>query len=84
MNLFFEEPARNFQIREISRKTSLAVTSVKNYLKNLEKNNLIKKDTPAAYDTNYKYNPSALHYQGSCLFTGCESSNASPAYNYND
>ena len=49
MDLFFEEPSRNFQIREISRLTKLAVTSVKNYLKELEQENLINKDKKTLY-----------------------------------
>jgi len=49
MELFFEEPSRNFQIREISRITKLAVTSVKNYLAELLEENLIKKDKKTLY-----------------------------------
>jgi len=49
MKLFFEEPSRNFQIREISRLTKIAVTSVKNYLKELQKEKLIKKDKKTLY-----------------------------------
>lgn len=44
MELFFEEPARNFQIRQISRMSKLAVTSVKKYLDELNHEQLIKKD----------------------------------------
>ena len=49
MELFFEEPSKNFQIREISRLTKIAVTSVKKYLEELKKNELIKKDTRTLY-----------------------------------
>ncbi|MCK4588808.1 MAG: nucleotidyltransferase domain-containing protein [Nanoarchaeota archaeon] len=41
MQLFFEQPSKYFQIREISRLTKLAVTSVKNYLDELKKEELI-------------------------------------------
>jgi len=43
MDLFCEEPSRCFQIREIARITKIAHTSVKNKLKELEKEKLIKK-----------------------------------------
>ncbi len=49
MELLFEEPSKNFQIREISRLTKIAVTSVKNYLKELQKNKLILKDKKTFY-----------------------------------
>jgi len=43
MELFFVVPTRNFQIREIARLTKIAHTSVKNYLEELRKENLVKK-----------------------------------------
>ncbi|MBU1203808.1 MAG: nucleotidyltransferase domain-containing protein [Nanoarchaeota archaeon] len=43
MELFFEEPSRSFQLREISRLTKIAPTSVKRYLQELLKQVLIKK-----------------------------------------
>lgn len=43
IELFFEEPSRKFQIREIARLTNIAHTSVKNHLENLRKKGLIKK-----------------------------------------
>lgn len=43
LNIFLEDPLEQFQLREISRKTKLAPKSVKNYLKELEKENIIKK-----------------------------------------
>ena len=49
MELFFEEPFRNFQIREISRMTKIAVTSVKKYLEELLKEDLIIKDKKTLY-----------------------------------
>ncbi|MDD5086546.1 MAG: nucleotidyltransferase domain-containing protein [Candidatus Nanoarchaeia archaeon] len=49
MELFFEEPSRNFQIRGISRLTKIAVTSVKKYLEELQKEKLVKKDKETLY-----------------------------------
>jgi predicted nucleotidyltransferase len=49
IELFFEEPYKNFQIREISRLTKIAVTSVKKYLEELKKEDLIKKDKKTLY-----------------------------------
>ena len=49
MELFFEEPSRNFQIREVSRLSKIAVTSVKNYLKELQREGLVKKDENTLY-----------------------------------
>jgi len=49
MKLFFEEPSRNFQIRGVSRLTKIAVTSVKNYLEELQKDELVKKDKKTLY-----------------------------------
>ena len=49
MELFFEEPSKNFQIREISRLTKIAVTSVKKYLEELQRKNLINKDKKTLY-----------------------------------
>jgi predicted nucleotidyltransferase len=49
MELFFEEPSKNFQIREISRLTKIAVTSVKKYLEDLQKERLVKKDKETLY-----------------------------------
>lgn len=49
MELFFEEPSRNFQLREISRLTKIAVTSVKNYLRALQKEQLVIKDKKTLY-----------------------------------
>lgn len=49
MKLFFEEPGRNFQLREISRLTNMAVTSVKRYLKELVNEKLVRQDTKTIY-----------------------------------
>ena len=44
IEIFFEEPSRNFQIREISRLSNIAVTSAKKYLDELLKEKLLTKD----------------------------------------
>ena len=49
MKLFFEEPYRNFQIREVSRLSKIAVTSVKKYLEELSGEKLIIKDKKTLY-----------------------------------
>lgn len=49
MELFFEEPSKNFQIRGISRLTGIAVTSVKNYLNELRKENIIRLDNKTLF-----------------------------------
>lgn len=49
MELFFEEPARSFQLREISRLTKMAPTSVRHYLKELSAEKLIGKHTKTIY-----------------------------------
>ncbi len=51
MELFFEESSRNFQIREIARITKIAHTSVKNYLEELRKKDLIKKVKTNIYNS---------------------------------
>jgi len=51
MRLFFEEPSKNFYLREISRMTKIAATSVKNYLVELEKNDMVKRNNKKAYPT---------------------------------
>jgi len=61
MELFFEEPSKNFQIRGIGRLTKIAVTSVKNYLKELQKDRLVKKDKETLY-------PSYVANQQNSLF----------------
>lgn len=62
MGLFFEEPSKNFQIREISRLTKIAVTSVKKYLEELLKEGLIKKSTKTLY-------PSYIAEESNKMFT---------------
>ncbi len=49
MKIFFEEPSKNFQIREISRLSKIAVTSVKKYLNELLDESFIIKDKNTLY-----------------------------------
>ena len=49
IEIFFEEPSRNFQIREISRLSNIAVTSAKKYLDELLKEELLIKDKKTLY-----------------------------------
>ena len=49
IEVFFEEPSKNFQIREISRLSKIAVTSVKKYLDELLKEKLLTKDKKTLY-----------------------------------
>lgn len=62
MEAFFEEPSRNFHLRELSRITGIAVTSTKKYLEELEKEGLIKKDTKTLY-TSHTANESSRLYK---------------------
>ena len=41
LNLFFDYPTKNFQLREISRRTNIAITSVKRYVNLMLRGNLI-------------------------------------------
>jgi len=55
LRLFFQEPNRNFGIREIAKITKIPKTSTARYIRELLKDNLIKK-TKGAYignDTNF-------------------------------
>jgi len=49
MELFFEEPVRNFQLREVGRISRIAVTSVKKYLYELEKEGMLRKNKETLY-----------------------------------
>ncbi|MBU2638962.1 MAG: nucleotidyltransferase domain-containing protein [Nanoarchaeota archaeon] len=51
LELFFEEPARNFQIREISRITGIAAMSARKYLEKLKTEGLIEKSNGAIYSS---------------------------------
>ncbi|MBW3019642.1 nucleotidyltransferase domain-containing protein [Candidatus Woesearchaeota archaeon] len=49
LQVFFNDPISPFQLRELSRKIQLAPTSIKNFLHDLLKNNLIIKQTERNY-----------------------------------
>ena len=49
LELFFKFPRRNFQLREISRLTKIALPSTKKYLENLVKNRLILENKETLY-----------------------------------
>lgn len=50
LEIFFKEPTRIHFIREISKKISLAQTSVRNYIKEIEKEELIVKKEAKPFD----------------------------------
>lgn len=49
MELFFELPTKNFQLREVSRLSGIAVTSARKYLNELAKEGLVRKDNQTPY-----------------------------------
>ena len=49
LGLFFEEPTKNFHLREVSRLTGIAVTSARKYLNELLDEGLILKSTKTIY-----------------------------------
>lgn len=51
IELFFEFPLKNFYLREISRKTKIAITSVKKYVEELIRERLILKVDKGIYPT---------------------------------
>ncbi|KYK24931.1 hypothetical protein AYK26_06430 [Euryarchaeota archaeon SM23-78] len=55
IEVFFEEPNKNFQLRQISRLTGIAVTSTKKYLQELLEERLLLKDSETLYPS-YKAN----------------------------
>ncbi len=55
LDVFFQNPHKNYQLREISRIIKLDHKSVLNYLKKLIKETLVKKDTSTLYKS-YKAN----------------------------
>ena len=62
MELFFEEPSRYFQIREVSRLTGIAPTSVRNYLESLRKEGLLRKVKTNIYNS-YSANQEERRYR---------------------
>ncbi len=65
LEIFFKEPTKTHFIREISRKISLAQTSVRTYIKNLEKEGFIikKESEPFAGFVSNRNNERFLHYK---------------------
>ncbi len=61
MELFFEEPAKSFQLREISRLTKIAVTSAKKYLRELMDDGLIAIDASTLYPSYRASNNKVFH-----------------------
>ncbi|HEY9205434.1 MAG TPA: nucleotidyltransferase domain-containing protein [Candidatus Methanoperedens sp.] len=51
LTLFFDQPTRYFQLREISRILKLGMPSVINHIKKLEKEGLIKKEKRGVYES---------------------------------
>ena len=51
LQLFFDQPTKHFQLREISRLINLGMPSVINHVKNLEKQRLVKKERFGVYDS---------------------------------
>ncbi|MBI2583479.1 MAG: nucleotidyltransferase domain-containing protein [Candidatus Aenigmarchaeota archaeon] len=49
VTLFFDYPARHFQLREISRILKLGLPSVRNHVRQLEKEGLLKKEKRGVY-----------------------------------
>ena len=49
MELFFDFPSERFQLREISRKNKIAVTSVKKYIKDLTREGIVIKIEKGVY-----------------------------------
>lgn len=51
LKLFFDQPTRHFQLREISRMLKLGMPSVINHIKKLEKEGFIKKEKRGVYES---------------------------------
>ncbi len=51
LQLFFDQPTKHFQLREIGRLLNLGMPSVINHVKKLEKQELIKKEKNGVYDS---------------------------------
>lgn len=50
LRVFFDEPNKKFQLRELERKTKISLPSVKKHVESLLKQNLIKKINEGLYD----------------------------------
>lgn len=62
MEFFFEEPSKDFQLREISRLAKIAVTSTKKYLQELAEENLVEKNKKKLYPS-YKANETSRMFK---------------------
>jgi len=51
LRLFFDYPTRHFQLREICRMLRMGMPSVRNHVKSLEKEGLIKKEKRGVYQS---------------------------------
>ncbi|MEK6834977.1 MAG: nucleotidyltransferase domain-containing protein [Nanoarchaeota archaeon] len=72
LNLFFKFPRKNFQLREISRLTKIALPSTKKYLEELSKNQLILKNRETlykSYNANLENKDFRLYKKFSTLIT---------------
>lgn len=51
LQLFFDYPTRHFQLREICRMLKMGMPSVRNHVKQLEKEGFVKKEKRGVYDS---------------------------------
>ncbi len=51
LQLFFDYPTKHFQLREICRILKLGIPSVRNHVKELEKNGFLKKEKGSVYES---------------------------------
>ncbi len=51
LQLFFDQPTKHFQLREIARLINLGMPSVINHVKKLEKEGFVKKEKNGVYDS---------------------------------
>ena len=51
LQLFFDQPTKHFQLREVGRLLNLGMPSVINHMKRLEKQELVKKEKTGVYDS---------------------------------
>ena len=62
LKLFFEQPAKSFQIREIAKLTKIPKTTVNRYLNDLLKEKLIKKEKEGVFPS-YRSNETNFYYK---------------------
>ncbi len=51
LQLFFDSPRRNFQLREISRILKVGLPSISNYVKELEREGFVRKEKRGVYNS---------------------------------